>query len=64
MPILSGNVKLLKSANMAGALAGGGAPTGLQITDSVSIFPAVSELDRAGGLSAMCAHLSCRLFSR
>ena len=51
MPILSGDVKLLKSANMADVLEGGGAPTGLQIADGVSnsIFPDVSELDRAGG---------------
>lgn len=51
MPILSGDVKLLKSANMADVAEGGGAPTGLQIADGVSnsIFPDVSELDRAGG---------------
>lgn len=51
MPILSGDVKLLKSANMADVSEGGGAPTGLQIADGVSnsIFPDVSELDRAGG---------------
>lgn len=51
MPILSGDVKLLKSANMADVAEGGGAPTGLQIVDGVSnsIFPDVSEVDRAGG---------------
>ncbi len=51
MPILSGDVKLLKSANMADVAEGGGAPTGLQIMDGVSnsIFPDVSEVDRAGG---------------
>ena len=36
MPIQSGDVKLLKSANMADVLEGGGAPTGLQIADGVS----------------------------
>lgn len=51
MPILSGNVKLLKSAVMADVPEGGGAPTGTVIADGVSnaIFPDISELDRAGG---------------
>lgn len=51
MAILSGDVKLLKSAVMADVPEGGGAPTGLQIADGVSnsIFPDISELDRAGG---------------
>ena len=51
MPILSGDVKLLKSANMADVPEGGGPPTGNQIADGVSnaIFPDISELDRAGG---------------
>ena len=51
MPILSGDVKLLKSAVMADVPEGGGAPTGVEIPDGVSnaIFPDVSELDRAGG---------------
>lgn len=51
MPILSGDVKLLKSAVMADVPEGGGAPTGIEIPDGVSnaIFPDVSELDRAGG---------------
>lgn len=51
MPILSGDVKLLKSVNMADVAEGGGAPTGLQIADGLSnaIFPDISELDRAGG---------------
>lgn len=51
MPILSGDVKLLKSANMTDVPEGGGAPTGIEIADGVSnaIFPDISELDRAGG---------------
>ena len=51
MPILSGDVKLLKSAVMADVPEGGGAPTGTVIADGVSnaIFPDISELDRAGG---------------
>ncbi len=51
MPIQSGDVKLLKSANMADVDEGGGAPTGNAIADGVSnsIFPDISELDRAGG---------------
>jgi len=51
MPILSGDVKLLKSAVMADVPEGGGAPTGSVIADGVSnaIFPDISELDRAGG---------------
>lgn len=51
MPIQSGDVKLLKSAVMADVPEGGGAPTGLVIEDGVSnsIFPDISELDRAGG---------------
>lgn len=51
MPIQSGDVKLLKSAVMADVPEGGGAPTGNVIADGVSnsIFPDISELDRAGG---------------
>ena len=51
MPIQSGDVKLLKSAVMADVPEGGGAPTGTVIEDGVSnsIFPDISELDRAGG---------------
>lgn len=51
MSILSGDVKLLKSAVMADVPEGGGAPTGNVIADGVSnaIFPDISELDRAGG---------------
>lgn len=51
MPIQSGDVKLLKSAVMADVPEGGGAPTGTAIEDGVSntIFPDISELDRAGG---------------
>lgn len=55
MPIKSGDVKLLKSANMADVPEGGGAPTGIAIADGVSnaIFPDISELDRAGGRVAL-----------
>lgn len=51
MAILSGDVKLLKSAVMADVPEGGGAPTGNVIADGISnaIFPDISELDRAGG---------------
>lgn len=51
MPIQSGDVKLLKSAVMADVPEGGGAPTGNVVADGVSnsIFPDISELDRAGG---------------
>jgi len=51
MPIQSGDVKLLKSAVMADVPEGGGAPTGMVIEDGISnsIFPDISELDRAGG---------------
>ncbi len=51
MPIQSGDVKLLKSAVMADVDEGGGAPTANAIADGVSnsIFPDISELDRAGG---------------
>jgi hypothetical protein len=51
MPIQSGDVKLLKSAIMTDSDQGGGAISGNQIEDGVSnsIFPDISELDRAGG---------------
>lgn len=51
MAIQSGDVKLLKSAVMADVPEGGGPPTGNVIQDGVSnsIFPDISELDRAGG---------------
>lgn len=51
MPIKTGDVKLVKSANMADVAEGGGGPTGQAIPDGVSnaIFPDISELDRAGG---------------
>ncbi len=51
MPIKTGDVKLVKSANMADVAEGGGGPTGQVIPDGVSnaIFPDISELDRAGG---------------
>ena len=60
MTILSGDVKLLKSA-MADVPEGGGAPTGNTIADGVSnaIFPDISELDRAGGrVNLRKAHVS------
>lgn len=51
MTIQSGDAKLIKSAVMADVPEGGGAPTDNVITDgaSNSIFPDISELDRAGG---------------
>ena len=51
MAIQSGDVKLLKSSVMSDVPEGGGAPSGTVIADGVSntIFPDVSELDRAGG---------------
>ncbi len=51
MAILTGDIKLLKSAVMADVPEGGGAPTGIEIPDGVSnaIYPDISELDRAGG---------------
>lgn len=51
MPIKTGDVKLVKSANMADVAEGGGGPTGQAIPDGVSnaIFPDISELDRAVG---------------
>lgn len=51
MPILSGDVKLMKSVVMADVPEGGGAPSGQVIADGVSnaIFQDISELDRAGG---------------
>lgn len=51
MPILTADIKLLKSGVMSDVPEGGGAPTGTAITDgaSNSIFPDISELDRAGG---------------
>lgn len=55
MAILSGDVKLLKSAVMADVPEGGGAPTGNVIADGVSnaIFPDISEVARAGGQVSM-----------
>lgn len=55
MAILSGDVKLLKSAVMADVPEGGGAPTGNAIVDGVSnaIFPDISEVARAGGQVSM-----------
>jgi len=52
MPILSGDIKLLASAVMTDDSEGGGAPSSAEILDgaSNSIFPDVSEVDRAGGV--------------
>lgn len=51
MTILSGDIKLMKSQVMLDVVEGGGAPTGNAIVDAVSnsIFPDISELDRALG---------------
>jgi len=51
MPILSGDIKLVASQVMDDVPEGGGAPTSTVIVDgtSNSIFPDISELDRAGG---------------
>ena len=55
MPIQSGDVKLLKSANMDDVPEGGGPPSSGVIADGVSnaIFPDISELDRAGGRASL-----------
>lgn len=52
MPILSGDIKLLASVVMTDDSEGGGAPSSVEILDgaSNSIFPDVSEVDRAGGV--------------
>lgn len=51
MTILAGDVKLVASQVMLDVDEGGGAPTATVITDgtSNSVFPDISELDRAGG---------------
>lgn len=51
MTILAGDIKLVKSQVMLDTPEGGGAPTSNVIGDAVSnsIFPDISELDRAGG---------------
>jgi len=51
MPILSDDIKLLKSAVMADVPEGGGAMTGTPVVDGQSnnIFPDISTDDRAGG---------------
>lgn len=51
MAILAGDIKLVKSQVMLDTPEGGGAPTAEIIEDAVSnsIFPDISELDRAGG---------------
>ena len=55
MPILSGDIKLIKSEVMADVPEGGGGPTSHVIADGVSnsIFPDISSVDRAGGDVAM-----------
>lgn len=55
MSILSGDVKLLKSAVMADVPEGGGAPTGNVIADGVSnaIFSDIPGIARAGGQVSM-----------
>ena len=51
MPITAGDIKLVKSSVMSDVPEGGGAPTGTVINDATtnSIFPDISELDRAIG---------------
>lgn len=51
MPILSGDIKLLKSAVMADTTDGGGAMTGTSVVDGQSnnLFPDTSAMDRAFG---------------
>lgn len=51
MPILSEDIKLLKSQNMDDTPEGGGAMTGVEVVDGVSnnIFPDTSTDDRAAG---------------
>jgi len=51
MPITSGDIKLVKSQVMLDTPEGGGAPTSGVVEDgtSNSIFPDISEVDRAGG---------------
>lgn len=62
MTIEAGDVKLVKTQVMDDVPEGGGAPTAEVVTDGAtnSIFPDVSELDRAGGrvsLRKLCAHI-------
>lgn len=51
MAILAGDIKLVKSQNMSDNPEGGGAPTSNVIQDGISnsIFPDISELNRAAG---------------
>jgi hypothetical protein len=51
MPILEGDIKLLKSAVMADTEDGGGAMTGVEVIDGQSnnLFADTSEMDRASG---------------
>ncbi|MDR0770833.1 MAG: hypothetical protein LBE75_06495 [Burkholderiales bacterium] len=51
MPILSGDVKLLKSERLLDTPDGGGRMTGQEVVDGVSnnLFPDISELDRTYG---------------
>ena len=55
MPIQSGDIKLLKSAVMADVPEGGGAVKGDVIADggSNTIFPDISDLDRAIGAAKL-----------
>lgn len=55
MPILEGDIKLLKSAVMADTSDGGGAMTDVAVIDGQSnnLFPDTSEMDRALGRVAM-----------
>ncbi|QPF74190.1 hypothetical protein G8A07_15550 [Roseateles sp. DAIF2] len=51
MPIQAGDIKLLRSQVMDDVPEGGGAPTASVVEDAASnsLFPDISELDRAGG---------------
>ena len=51
MPILTQNIKILKSAVMADTTDGGGPMTGVAIVDGASnnLFPDTSAMDRAFG---------------
>lgn len=55
MPILDGDIKLLKSAVLDDVPEGGGMATGLAVVDGVSnnLFPDISELDRTYGRIAL-----------
>ncbi|EXI92075.1 MAG: hypothetical protein AW12_00818 [Candidatus Accumulibacter sp. BA-94] len=55
MPILDGDIKLLKSAVLDDVPEGGGMATGIAVVDGVSnnLFPDISELDRTYGRIAL-----------